>query len=372
MKAALTSILISVLQHFQIAGTFLVALPYGDGHINDTYLARFREPDGHVRSYILQRINQDVFKKPEEVMHNIERVTAHIMRSAAAAGEDPARNTLTLVPTRQGVSYHLAASGDCWRVNHFILGAQTYPRARNLQHYYQAAKTFGEFLRLLDDFPIGDLFETIPDFHHTPKRYRALMEAIDRDPLNRRQTVEAEIEFVVRREMETGILVDLVERGILPRRVTHNDTKIDNVMIDDQSGEGVCVIDLDTVMPGLAVFDFGDAVRSGANPAAEDEPDLSKVVFDLAVFDSLAHGFLDATRDLLTPVEVEHLAFGAKLITFEQGIRFLGDYLNGDLYYKTSRPHHNLDRARTQLKLVADMEALFGNMQAIIAKYWDA
>lgn len=358
-----------ILSNFRLEGVFQDAFPYGDGHINDTYLARYREPGGRDRGYILQRINHTVFKKPEEVMHNIKRVTAHIRKAITSAGGDAARKTLTLVPSLGGKSYYVSPNGDYWRVNHFIKGANTYQRATDMAHYYHAARTFGEFLNLVSDFPTAELYETIPDFHHTPKRFRAFLKVLDQDPVNRARDVRPEINFVLQRGEQTNVLVDLLESGAIPERVTHNDTKIDNVMIDDETGEGVCVIDLDTVMPGLAVFDFGDSVRSGANRAAEDEPDTAKVTFDLEVFDRLAHGFLDAARDILTPVEVSHLAFGARLITLEQGIRFLADYLNGDTYYKTQRPNQNLDRTRTQLKLVADMEKQFDEMEAIVDKY---
>jgi hypothetical protein len=359
----------AILQNFRVEGVFQDAFPYGDGHINDTYLARFLEPNGQVRGYILQRINHAVFKKPEEVMHNMERVTAHIRSKIASAGGDASRKTITLVPTLTGKSYHVSPTGDYWRANNFIEGANTYQRPTHLGHYYHAARAFGEFLDLLSDLPTVQLYETIPDFHHTPKRYQTFLEVLGQDPLNRAKDVRPEIEFILQRESETKVLVDLLAGGAIPERVTHNDTKIDNVMIDDETGEGVCVIDLDTVMPGLVAFDFGDSVRSGANPAAEDEPDTAKVVFDLDIFDHLAHGFLDAARGMLTSVEVAQLAFGARLITLEQGIRFLTDYLNGDTYYKTQRPNQNLDRARTQLKLVADMEKQFDEMEAIVDKY---
>jgi hypothetical protein len=285
------------------------------------------------------------------------------------AGRDPKRHAIRLIRAQDGRSFFCSQAGDTWRMMDFIEGAQTYQSARNPQHYYCAAKAFGEFLRALGDLPAGDLFVTIPDFHHTPRRFQAFTQSLDSDSANRARDVKPEIEFVLRREGDTGVLVELLDQGLMPERVTHNDTKIDNVMIDDRSGEGICVIDLDTVMPGLVVFDFGDAVRSGANRAAEDEGDIDRVAFDLAVFERLAHGFLDATRDWLTPLEVEHLAFGARLITLEQGIRFLTDYLDGDTYYKTLWPQHNLVRTRTQLKLVAEMEKKTESMANIIAKY---
>jgi thiamine kinase-like enzyme len=359
----------SIIQQFQIEGDLQDVVAYGEGHINLTYAIALRERGGNNRRYILQCINHEVFKNPEAVMQNIERVTGHIRRAVTAAGEDTTRKTITLVPTSEGTHFYKSPSGEYWRVTHFLEGARTYQKAVNSQHYYNAGHTFGKFIAMLHDFPASQLYETIPDFHNTPKRYQDFLKAVKRDPVNRAFTIKPEIKFALGRESETRVLMDLSERGVIPERVTHNDTKIDNVMIDDETGEGVCVIDLDTVMPGLSVFDFGDSVRSGANQAAEDEPDISKVAFDLDVFDTLAQGFLDATREMLTVEEVQHLALGAKLITFEQAVRFLTDYLNGDIYYRTHRPNQNLDRARTQIKMVVEMEEKYEEMEATILKY---
>ena len=259
---------------FQFEGQFLDARPYGFGHINDTYVARFQQPDGRIHRYIIQRINHNVFKKPEDLMHNMELVTNHMRAKVIAAGGDPIRETVTLIPTNDGNSFCKSSSGDYWRVNEFIEGAQTYLKGEHLEHYYHAAKAFGRFLGMLSDFPADRLYETIPDFHHTPKRFSSFVQAVEEDPKNRAYSAQSEIDFVLHRAEEASILVDMLESGDMPQRVIHNDTKIDNVMIDKKSGEGICVIDLDTVMPGLVVFDFGDSVRSGANPAAEDEQDL--------------------------------------------------------------------------------------------------
>jgi hypothetical protein len=360
---------IRILNQFQVIGKFQDALPYGEGHINDTYLVRFEDSQRRQSNYILQRINHKVFQNPEAVMANMVRVTSHIHQRVLAMGGDPFRKTITLIPTVVGGTLYRDSLGNCWRLAHFIQGARTYLRAQHPQHYYTVAFAFGEFLALLDDFPVSEIVETIPDFHHTPKRYRALIRAVENDPLNRARTIASEISFITRRESATAVLMDLLEAGKLPKRVTHNDTKIDNVMMDDRTGEGLCVIDLDTVMPGLSVFDFGDVVRSGANLAAEDEPDPSKVRFSPGIFDCLAQGFMDAARGILTRLEVDSLAFGARMITLEQGIRFLTDYLNGDIYYKIRSPHHNLHRARTQLKLVADMEECQQEMETAVNKY---
>jgi hypothetical protein len=361
--------LAAISQRFSVAGGFLEAFPFGEGHINDTYLVCLRQSNGEVRKVILQRINHAVFPNPEAVMHNIERVSVHLQQKVRLAGKNPQRHTIRLVQASDGRSFYRTETGDIWRMMDFIEGAQTYQRSRNPQHYYNAAKAFAEFLRALRDLPVGELLVTIPDFHHTPKRFQAFLKAIERDPANRARNVKPEIEFIMAREGEMGVLVDLVDQGAMPERVTHNDTKLDNVMIDNHSGEGICVIDLDTVMPGLVVFDFGDAVRSGANQAAEDATDVSRVTFDLVIFEHLAQGFLDATRDWLMPVEIEHLAFGARLITLEQGMRFLTDFLNGDTYYKTLWPEHNLARTQTQLKLVTEMETNARRMEEIVANF---
>ncbi|MFQ5857805.1 MAG: phosphotransferase enzyme family protein [Anaerolineae bacterium] len=358
-----------LVKHFEFEGSFLEADLWSLGHINDTYVARFRKADGAVRRYILQRINHNVFKNPEKVMQNIEAVTAHLRKKIIAAGGDPERETLNLIPAADGTTFYRTHEGDYWRAYVFIEGARTYEVVENLDHVYNAAKAFGKFQRLLSDFPAGQLYETIPNFHHTRKRFEAFVEAVEKDVKNRAQSVRAEIEFVEKRAEDTTVLVDLLERGELPERVTHNDTKFNNVMVDDETGEGVCIIDLDTVMPGLSLYDFGDSVRSGANPAAEDEQDLSKVCMDLEVFDHIAHGFLDATRDFLTPTEVGYMPFSAKLMTFECGMRFLTDHLSGDVYFRIHRQNHNLDRCRTQFKMVEDMEAKFDQMVRLVGKY---
>ena len=358
-----------IVKHFQFQGNYLDAQPYGFGRINDTYTARFRQRWGGIKKYILQRINHQVFKRPEELMANIERVTSHLRTKIQEAGGDPERGTINLIPTIDGNLFYRTVEGDYWRAHLMIEGAQSYQIARDQDHYYHASKAFGSFLRLLEDFPPDQLFVTIPDFHHTAKRFDTFLQVMDKDVANRAHLAKKEIGFILDRAKETTILVDLVDQGLMPERVTHNDTKFDNVMIDDVTGEGICVVDLDTVMPGLTVFDFGDSVRSGANPGGEDSRDLNEVCLDMAIFDRLAHGFLEATRDILTTTEVNNLVFGAKLITFELGMRFLTDHLNGDTYFKTHRENQNLDRCRTQLHMVHDMELKYEQMLLIIDKY---
>jgi Ser/Thr protein kinase RdoA (MazF antagonist) len=359
----------AIVGHFQFEGDFLDVSPCGFGHINDTCAARFRKTSGAVHRYILQRINRNVFKHPEELMHNVEKVTAHLREKIVAAGGDPDRETLNLVPTVDGKTFYKTHDGKYWRAYIFIEGAQTYQVVEDLDHVYNAAKAFGSFQELLGDLPAGQIYETIPNFHHTRKRFEAFIEAVGRDAKNRAQFARAGIEFAEQRAEETLVLVDLLERGKLPERVTHNDTKLNNVMIDDETGEGICVIDLDTVMPGLSLYDFGDCVRSGANMAGEDERDLSRVRVDLEVFDCLAHGYLDAARDFLTPLEIDYLPFSAKLMTLECGMRFLTDYLEGDVYFKIHRENHNLDRSRAQFRIVSDVEEKLNQMERIVEKY---
>lgn len=358
-----------LVKHFTFEGEFIDANPYGFGHINDTFVAVFKIDSNRTRRYILQRINHNVFKSPENLMENIEGITKHVRKKVIAAGGDPDRETLNVIPTTDGKSYYKTPEGNYWRGYIFIEGAQTYQIVENLDHFYNAGKALGKFQKLVSDYPAEKLHETIVNFHNTAKRYDAFKEAVANDVMKRAASVAAEIEFVEKRAEETAVIVNLLAEGKLPLRVTHNDTKFNNVMIDDVTGEGVCVIDLDTVMSGSSLYDFGDSIRSGTNPADEDEKDLSKVCMDLELFETFTHGFMDAAREFLTPTEVEYLPFGAKIMTFECGIRFLTDHLNGDVYFKIHRENHNLDRCRTQFKMVADMEEKEAQMKAIVNKY---
>jgi hypothetical protein len=353
---------------FDVEGRWISTCPIPSGHINDTYCSKF-EADGALVQYVNQRINHYVFREPERLMENIERVTRFAREKIVAVGGDPDRETLTIVPTRDGRSFHRTAEGTYWRMFRFIDGARTYDRVEDLGHVYEASKAFGRFQKMLAELPGGRLHETIPDFHHSPKRYGAFLAALEFDPVRRAAGVGPEIEFVAAREKDTGVVVEAMSAGRIPERVTHNDTKLNNVMIDDKTGEGVCVIDLDTVMPGSVLYDFGDSVRLGAATAAEDERDLAKVGFNLDMFDRLAAGYLDAARDFLVPAETDLLVFSAKLLTLECGIRFLTDHLKGDVYFKVHREGHNLDRARTQFKMVAEMERRTPEMEAVIRKY---
>jgi Ser/Thr protein kinase RdoA (MazF antagonist) len=361
--------LLKICDQFQFAGKIIDAGPYQRGHIHDSYVARFQGPDDVTQRYFLQRLNQQVFQNVGALMENIAKVTAHVRERIATEGGDPLRGTLTLIPTIEGKTLLTTKQGDCWRAYALIEGAQTYDLALSPDHVYHASRTIGNFQRMLRDFPVDELQETIPDFHHTPKRFQAFLEAVSQDRHNRARLAKAEIAFVEARAQQISTLVDLLERGELPLRVTHNDTKLNNVLIDEKTGAGLCLLDLDTVMPGLSVYDFGDAVRTGANPAAEDEPDASKAAIDLELFDRYARGYLEVTRDFLTPAEIDLLAFSARLMTLECGMRFLADFLNGDPYFKTQRADQNLDRCQVQFAMVRDIEAKYARMVRIVEGY---
>jgi Ser/Thr protein kinase RdoA (MazF antagonist) len=354
-----------ILGRFELGGKILEITPVSAGHINDTFASRVRTPTG-VRRYVHQRINHHVFHHPEQVMENIIRVTEHARRQIALEGGDPQRQTLRLVPACDGGLFYRTPAGDTWRTYYGIDGARTYEAPEHPDQVYHAARAFGHFQRLLSTLPGERLHETIPDFHHTPKRLATLLDVVRADPCGRAAQARPEISFILERQDDVSLAVNLIARGALPERVIHNDTKLNNVLIDDHSGEGICVLDLDTVMPGTVLYDFGDMVRAGAAAAAEDEPDLEKVALDLGLFERLASGYAETARDFLTALEWDLLPQAGRLITLEQGIRFLTDYLQGDTYYRTHRPGQNLDRARTQLKLVAEMEDKREEMQAIL------
>jgi len=345
---------------FAIEGAFCGAEVWGSGHINDTYLATYRH-DNTLRRYVHQRINHKVFRNPEAMMDNIARVTAHLQKKL---GPRAARHGLTLVPTRSGAMYCRDEEGNYWRTYHCIEGARSYDTVRTVQQAFEAARAFGEFQRLLADFPPPRLKETIPDFHHTPKRFAALERAIEADVAGRAASASTEIRFALQHKPLCSILLD----ANLPERVTHNDTKINNVLLDEKTDEAVCVIDLDTVMPGLALYDFGDMVRTATCRAAEDERDLSKVRVEMELFEALASGYLAATNGFLTREERSLLVASGKLICFEIGVRFLTDYLQGDVYFKVHRDGHNLDRCRTQFQLVESIIAQESEMQRIVAR----
>jgi hypothetical protein len=345
---------------FEISGEFFEAKPYGSGHINDTYQVFFHE-GGASCCHILQRINHNIFKKPVALMENIQRVTAHIA-TRVADEPDWRRRVLRLIPARDGRAWHVDAEGNHWRAYHFIKKARTYDAVESTEQAFQAARAFGRFQELLASLPAPRLHDTIPNFHHAPKRFKAFEDAVAADVAGRAIQVKPEIEFVLARQSITGVLLD----ANLPERVTHNDTKFNNVMLDDATGEGICVIDLDTVMPGLAPYDFGDMVRTTTSPAMEDEQDLSKVIMQFPMFEALVRGYLSSAGGFLTKAEKDLLAFSGKLITFELGIRFLTDYLAGDTYFKVHRNGHNLDRCRTQFKLIESIEQQEESMNRLV------
>ncbi len=325
--------------------------PYGNGHINDTYCS-------NPTQYIIQRINTNVFTNPDELMGNIVNVTEFLKEKISAAGGDPDRETLTVVRTVDGKDYFRYDENNVYRVYTFIDGTKTVETDKTTEDLYNAGKGFGKFQQMLADFPVEKLHETIKDFHNTPKRVEALKTAIAEDKAGRAASVADEIEFALKNAEFASTVVDLMADGEVPARVTHNDTKINNILFDAKTSEAVAVIDLDTVMPGSMLYDFGDALRMGASTAAEDETDLDKVHVDRECFKYFAKGYLEETKDVLTPMEIELLPFSMKLLTYECGIRFLTDYLNGDTYFKIHRENHNLDRARNQFKLVFELNEI--------------
>lgn len=353
---------------FKLPGELKECIRYGSGHINDTYRLTYETPQGTKR-YILQRMSTSIFKKPLELMENVSGVTAWLRKKIIENGGDPERETLTLVKSNDGLPYFVDSTGEYWRVYLFIEGATCYDAVKDDNDFYQSAVAFGHFQRLLADYPAETLHETIKDFHNTPDRLEKFKKAVAEDICGRAASVQKEIDFILEREELTHALYDLQLDGRLPLRVTHNDTKLNNIMIDDETGKAICVIDLDTVMPGLTANDFGDSIRFGASTALEDEQDLSKVSCDLHLFDVYARGFIEGCGGALTDLEIDMLPMGAILMTFENGIRFLTDHLEGDHYYHIHREGHNLDRCRTQLTLVKDMQEKLPQMNAIIQKY---
>lgn len=357
----------AISHEFAIAGEFVEGHEIDSGHINSTYIATYRRDDGRIRRYILQRINEYVFKDPMAVIKNVECVTRHINWKVLRVKRDLGGQTLNMYPARGGRSYAVGEGGGIWRCYNFIEGCKTYDVVENTRQAYQAARAFGSFQDLVSDIDAEDVVETIPDFHNTPKRFERFMEVVDADPKGRLKNVEKEVQFIREREGLCNHLISLLKSGELPPRITHNDTKLNNVMMDAETDEAVCVIDLDTVMPGLSAYDFGDLVRTATSPAEEDETDLSKVDMRMPMFEALAEGYLDGC-DCLTKAEIKNLVTGGKVITLETAIRFLTDYLEGDVYFKTEREGHNLDRARTQIALVQKIEEKEEEMERFVAR----
>ena len=353
---------------FATKGHFISAREYGDGHINDTFLLTYQSPEGQ-NEYVLQRINKNIFTDSEGLMANMIAITGYIREIVVKEGGDPLREVLTIVPTRDGKSHVVDEEGYCWRTTLLVRDVFSYSVVVDGDQLCETGRAFGRFVKLLDGFDASSLKETIPDFHNTKKRFETFRRAMEEDKWGRREDALPEIEFVLRYENFVSTLVDELEAGELPLRVTHNDTKINNVLMDKATGKAICVVDLDTVMPGLVAYDFGDSIRSGTNPADEDERDLSLVRMDIGLYEAFARGFLAEAGSILTEKEVLSLPVGAKMITLECGMRFLTDYLEGDHYFKIHRPGQNLDRARTQFKMVADMEKCWDEMVEIARRY---
>ena len=348
---------------FDLRGLFVSAEPYGTGHINDTYRVTF-DQSGTKVNYIFQRINHNVFKQPAAVMENMSRVCSHIGSKCRALGD--ARGAIDLINAKTGKAYANDAEGNFWRAYCFIENARTYDIIESAEQAHLAAQAFGRFQCDLVDIPGGRLNDTIPNFHNTPWRIGNLEKAVAEDKMGRLKDVRREVDFILERKDECGILLDLNAKGEIPERITHNDTKLNNVLLDSETGKAVCVIDLDTVMPGLVHNDFGDMVRTSTSPALEDEKDLNKVYMQFDMFEALLRGYLDTASGFLTPAEKHYLPFSGKLITLEIGTRFLTDYLEGDVYFKVHRNGHNLDRCRTQIKLVQSIEEQFDRMMKLL------
>ena len=344
--------------------------PFGEGHINETYAVYMPTDKGEEFAYILQRVNNNVFKDPAGVMENIFGVTEYLRNVVREEGGDPDRETLSCIKTKNGCTYFEDSEGQPWRSYHYIQNSVCYQLVENPEQFYQSGASFGHFLKQLGSYPAASLKETIPNFHNTVNRFENFQIALKRDIKNRAVTCKPEIQFVLERKEDCKVLVEQQENGTLPIRVTHNDTKLNNILFDADTGKGLCIIDLDTIMPGLAANDFGDSIRFGAATAEEDEKDLSKMHFDISLYELYTKGYLEETRDVLTPEEAVSLAWGARLMTLECGMRFLTDYLQGDTYFKTAYPEHNLVRARTQFRLVEEMEQQFDKMIEIAEKYY--
>jgi len=355
-----------VASKFVLQGEPIEIIKYGEGHINDTYRIECLKKDGMTIKYILQRINTNIFKEPVNLIDNIFNVTNHIRSKIEESGGDVMKETLRLVEAKDGKHYTVEEDGGFYRVYNFIEGARTYQTVENREDFYKSGQALGRFQKHLSDFESGKLHETIKDFHNTEKRFVDFKESLKEDKFNRVEECSEEVAFFLKREEDTKIINRLVREGKLPLRVTHNDTKYNNVMIDDITREAVCLLDLDTVMPGVSLYDFGDSIRSGATTAEEDEKDLSKVNFDLGLFGAYTKGYLDTAKEFLTVKEVEFLPFSARIMTYECGMRFLKDYIDGDIYYKVGYGKHNLDRARNQIKLVKDMEKNYKKMIEIV------
>ena len=357
-----------IAEQFAFKGQPISATECTTGHINSTYFVDCSADDG-LHRYVMQIVNTNIFKKPDEVMQNILHVTKHIENKLISTGGDAERGTLHVIFTKDGHYAYVDQFGNYWRAYDFVENATCYQAVESEEMFTKVGKAFGIFQRQLADFNASVLFESIPNFHNTEDRFNQFITAMENNAAGRRESVREEIAFVLRRQETCSYINERIADGRIPLRVTHNDTKLNNIRLDNETGEGICVIDLDTVMPGSVLADFGDSIRFGASSAAEDETDLNKVYVRLEMFDAFAKGFIEGLDHSLTEEEIRSLPMGAYILTLETGIRFLTDYLNGDTYFRTSYSQHNLDRARNQFKLVADMEQKMDQMNQIIQKY---
>ncbi len=362
------SILTEILNAYDFPATLLGAARYGQGHINDTFCVVCQPQEGDAVRYILQGLSLAAFPHPDELMENFIGITSYLREKIVANGGDPLRETLSLVKTRDGKDYYTDSNGKVWRLTPFIENTDCF-QAATPDLFEASARSFGRFQYMLQGYPAETLHEAIVNFHNTEDRFAKFEAALAADKHDRAKDIPAEIQFVLDRKADCSVALQALREGKLPLRVTHNDTKLNNILIDRDTHEGICVIDLDTTMPGLSINDFGDSIRFGANHSKEDEKDLSKVNFDIDLYEVYTRGFLEGAQGSLTEGELEYLPWGARLMTLECGIRFLTDYLDGDHYFRIHYPEQNLDRCRTQFKLVRDMEEQFDAMAAVIRKY---
>lgn len=369
MATEIDNEIVKVCRHFGITGEAVSQSIFTDGHINTTLLLTFEQEDNQSK-YLVQGINTHVFKNPEELMENIVNVTSYLRDKIAENGGDPERETLTFLKAEDGKYYHYEGN-KCWRIYNFIDNSHTCNKIENKKLFENAGRSFGNFQKHLTDYPMHTLHETIKDFHNTPKRFDNLESAVNNNLAGRADTVKKDIDFAMARREQSGKLLKLYKDGLIPLRVTHNDTKLNNILFDDETNEGICVIDLDTIMPGFSLYDFGDAIRYGGNTTREDDDNLDNVGISLELFESYTEGFLSASAKALTRAEVENLAFSAMLMTLECGIRFLTDYLDGDVYFKIDYPEHNLVRARNQFKLVYEIEKHIDEMEEIVMNIYN-
>jgi len=364
MEVQTMNMLKKVSEHYDLMGEIVDYTQCINGHINDTYHVKVKNKSGECEEYIFQKINDYVFKDPIKVMCNIKEVSVHVKSKKSECD----CNIIHFLDNKDGKNY-TCHEGNFWRICHYVKNSVTYETAEDPKVLKSAGYAFGRFQYLLSDLPMDKLHETIPDFHNTKKRLNNFFEVVTLDPINRAKDVKEEIKFFENNRIIASKLVDMLENGELPLRVTHNDTKYNNILMDKDTCEPLCVIDLDTVMPGLSAYDFGDAIRFAANTAMEDETDLSKVELDIIKYEEFTKGFITASREFLTKEELNTMALGAIVITIELASRFLADHINGDKYFRIHRENHNLDRARCQIKLAQDMMNKYDKMCNIVARY---